>query len=205
MKTRGMTLVEVMIATAVMTVVMGAVLATAITFSDMTRLQNIEATNMDECSRALQQIVPDIRQSIRSSINWAQLPGPTLSYRVPQDLDGNGLAVDVNISLETSLPRVIGRDTNDQNQDGETLEQLVVNNGNTVTVLANNLSPDSESTGADDILDPAEDLNGNGQLDSGIWFEPWNQGLRITIQTQGRTRQGHIIRATHQEIVIPMN
>ena len=205
MNRRGMTLIEVMFAAAIFTVVMGVIIGTAIGFGDTAEIQEIQATSMDEAQRTLQAIVPDIRQAVRSSINWDDLPGEALSYSVAADLDGNGTAVDIGGRLEMSVPRVIARDLEDLNDDGFAGSQLIAMNGSGMRVLANNLSPESEQPDDQGDFGLAQDLNGNGRLDRGIWFEPWGRGLRITIQTQGETRQGHVLRATFQEVVFPRN
>lgn len=202
----GMTLIEVMFSVAIFTVVMGIIMTFALGFGDTAQLQNVRATGNDEARRALQSIVPDLRQAIGSTINWDSLPGEMLSYRVPEDVDGNGLPVDMGGQLEMGAPRVIGRDLEDINYDGLRSAQLAVTSGDTFRVLANHLSPESESPGAEGVFGPEQDANGNGQLDRGVWFEPFgNGGILITVQAQGDTRRGHTIRTTLQEIVYPRN
>ena len=205
MERNGMTLIEVMISVAIFTVVMSVMFSFAIGFGNTAEVQDIQTTGNDEGRRAMGQIIPDLRQSFRSSVNWAELPGDTISYRVPSDLDGNGTAADTNGEAEMSLPHVIGRDTEDVNGDGFAATQLVVSNGVTMQVLANALSPDSERPGEDGVFDPADDVNGNGRIDTGIWFEPFGRGVRVTVQTQGTTRKGHAISTTLQELVFPRN
>jgi prepilin-type N-terminal cleavage/methylation domain-containing protein len=205
MKRNGMTLIEVMVAMSIFTAVMGVLLSFAIAFGDTAEVQGVQATGNDEARRAMGAIIPDLRQAFRSSIDWGQLPGDTIAYRVPTDLDGNGSAVDINGELELSLPHVIGRDTEDVNGDGFTVTQLAVTNGITMRVLANELVPESEQLGEDGVFDPADDLNGNGRLDRGVWFEVFGRGVRVTVQTQGTTRKGHVINTTLQELVFPRN
>ena len=205
MSNHGMTLLEVMFAVAISTVVMGALFGLSMTISDTTQVQELKATANDEARRALQMLVPDLHQAVRMSINWATLPGETLSYRVAADVDGNGYAVDKNGKLESSTPRVISRDTNDLNGDGQTLNQLIAVSGGNVSVLANNLAPESEQADASGLFGEAQDTNGNGRQDRGVWFEPWGHGLRITIQTVGVDRRGHRLPITLQEIVQPRN
>lgn len=205
MKNPGMTLVEVMFAVSILSIVLGALFAFSLGFGDTTQVQEIQATSHDEVRRALNILMPDIRQAVRSTINWDALPGEILQYRTAADVSGNGTAVDVNGRLELGPQRVVSRDTNDANGDGFTDTQLIVIGARGVQVLANNLSPDNERPDANGVFGPAQDSNGNGQLDCGIWFEPWGQGIRITIQTQGQTRQGQILRTTLQEVVIPRN
>lgn len=205
MSNRGMTLLEVMFAVAISTVVMGALFGFALSFGDTAQLQQAKATANDEARRALQALVPDLHQAARSSVNWAELPGEVLSYRVAADIDGNGAAVDEGGELELSAPRVISRDTQDINGDGKMLDQLVVASGGNVTVLANELSPESEQPDEAGNFGEAQDTNGNGRMDRGIWFEPWGRGLRVTIQTHGADRRGHDLSVTLQEIVYLRN
>ncbi|HNR30828.1 MAG TPA: prepilin-type N-terminal cleavage/methylation domain-containing protein [Candidatus Hydrogenedentes bacterium] len=205
MRNRGMTLIEVMFATAIFTVVMGTVFGLALSFGETATVQNAKATAHDEARRALLVLIPDLHQAARLSVNWAELPGERLSYRVATDLDGNGTAVDVNGNIELTSPRVVSRDLEDLNGDGLTAGQLIVVSGGAMRVLANDVSPESEQPNAEGVFGDAEDTNGNGRMDRGIWFEPWGRGLRVTIQTQGLDRRGRPIRATLQEIVFPRN
>ncbi len=201
----GMTLIEVMFALSILSIVMAVLFTFSMSFGDTAQLQHAKALGNDETRRALQALVPDLHQGVRSSINWGQLPGEMLSYSVPEDLDGNGTPVDAGRRLETSLPRIVTRDLDDINGDGLRETQLIAVNGRSVHVLANNLSPESEQPDENGVFGPAQDTNGNGEIDRGVWFESWGRGVRITIQTQGTTRKGHVIRTTLQEVVFPRN
>lgn len=205
MRNTGMTLLEVMFATAIFTVIMGTLFTLALGFGDTSDIQNIQATSNDEARKALDTLLTDLRQASRSSINWANLPGAALQYRVATDVDGNGTAVNVNGRIELGAVRTVGRDTNDVNHDGISSKQLILNTGTSVFVLANTISPDSEQLDANGVFGAAQDTNKNGFLDRGIWFEAQGRGLRITIQTQGVNRRNQIIRSTFQETVFPRN
>lgn len=205
MGNRGMTLLEVMFSMAIFSVVMAAVYGLALSFGETYQMQAAQADANDEARRVLQRLVPDLRQAERMSINWAELPGETLRYRVALDLDGNGVAVDSSGNLETGDERVVRRDDNDSNGDTIANAQLLVERGENVTVLANTLSTDTEQPDENGVFGPDQDANGNGRLDRGIWFESWGQGLRITVQTQSQTRKGLVLRTTLQEIVYPRN
>ena len=205
MNNRGMTMLEVMFAVSIFTIVMAVIFGMGIGFGDTAEVEFLKATATDEARRAMQSLIPDLRQAVRSSINWAELPGEVLMYSVAEDLDGNGTAVDQSGRLEVSAPRLVSRDTEDANGDLLSVAQLIVTQGETVRVLANNLSPDAEAPDAEGNFGTTEDTNNNGRLDQGIWFEPWERGLRVTIQTQGTTRRGHVLRTTVQEVVFPMN
>ncbi len=83
---------------------------------------------------------------------------------------------------------------------------MAVTSGDTFRVLANYISPETEAPDAEGVFGPEQDTNGNGQLDRGVWFEPFgNGGIRITLQAQGETRRGQVVRTTLQEIVYPRN
>jgi type II secretory pathway pseudopilin PulG len=201
----GMTLLEVMFAMTLLTMVMGTLFGIALSFSDTARVQEAQLTAHDEARRALLILVPDLRQAVSTSINWSDLPGEVLTYRVAADMNGNGTAVNQDVRLEMSEPRTIRRDLDDVNGDGLTANQLIAVTANGVRVLANHLSPESEQSNAQGGFGDAEDTNGNGRMDRGIWFEPWGGGLRVTLQTQGTDRQGHIIPFVLDAIVDPRN
>lgn len=206
MNNRGMTLLEVMFTVAMLTAVMGVLFGLAISFGDTARVQDVKVTSHDEVRRAMDFIVKDLRQAASGLINWADLPGESVSYRVPMDLSGNGIPVNESGNLELSPERTIMRDLEDLTGDGLTVRQLIVTDGDTTRVLANEISPDAEQPGPDGVFGPAQDLNGNGRLDQGVWFEPWGQGgIRITLQASGQSRQGHILRTDLREVVYPRN
>lgn len=71
-------------------------------------------------------------------------------------------------------------------------------------VLANHLVP-NEDLNNNGVLDAGEDTNGNGRLDRGIWFERVGNAVRVTIQTQDVTRQGHHFVSSFSETVLPRN
>jgi hypothetical protein len=70
--------------------------------------------------------------------------------------------------------------------------------GDTTTVLANNLSPDVAPAPAVDGAEPAPNT-------AGFWVEEQAGGVLITIRTQGTSRQGHVIRQQFTELVNPRN
>jgi len=205
MNNRGMTLLEVMMALAIMTLVVGAIFGISLSLSDTAIVQNVKVSNTDEARRALQVVVPLLRQASSQSINWAELPGQSITFRGAADVSGNGTAVDLAGNLELGPERRIGRDVDDLNGDGLTVEQLVLVEGETVRVLANNLSPLSEIANAAGGVDAANDVNNNGRLDRGFWVEPAPGGLRIFIQTEGETRLGQVIATRISEFVAIRN
>ncbi len=206
MNTRGVTMLELAFAVAIFSVVMGVLFTFSIGFGDTAQVQGIKTSGNDEVRRALQAIVPDLHQAISGTINWAELPGDRLSYQVPEDLDGNGIPVNIGGRLEHGTLRTIMRDADDLNADGFGVTQLVgVSGDNPPTVLANGISEDAERPDENGEFTEAQDTNGNGRMDNGVWFEPWGRGIAITLQTQGTTRRGVALRTTYQEIVYPRN
>lgn len=95
MNTRGMTLLEMMFAVSIFTVVMAAIFGLSLSFGDTAEVQEIKAVTNDELRRAMQFMIPDLRQAVRSTINWDELPGERITYCVPEDISGNGLPVNV--------------------------------------------------------------------------------------------------------------
>ncbi len=206
MKTKGMTLLEVMFATAIMTVVMTALYGMALGLADTARVQEATTTAHDEARRGLLVISKELRQAAGFSLSG--LPEAELSYRVATDVNGNGLAVDASAKLELSAARILTRDFEDMNGDGRSEDQLILIDGEVVRVLANGLMEDEDLNGTG-WLDEGEDTNNNWRLDRGIWFEKWFGGsgnaIRINIQTAGTSRQGHILTASLSEVIIPRN
>lgn len=194
----GVTLLELMISMAILTAVTGVLFTLSLTIGDTARIQNSKINSNDEARRALLAIVPRLRQAQRVSVNTAQFPGDVLSFRMAADIDGNGSAVNVGGALELSGVITIQRDTNDLNGDGLTTTQLIMINGDAVTVLANNLSPDAGPAPVADGAPAPENT-------AGFWVESQNGGVLITIRTQGHSRRGHVIRQEFTELVNPRN
>lgn len=198
----GMTLVEIMMATFILTMVMGILFSLAIGLGDTAAMQDARITTGDEARAAMMGIARDLRQAANSSITG--IPGKSISYRVATDADGNGSAVDVGSNIELSSIRTIQRDLADANGDGVRGGQIVRIVDGTATVLANDVI-DDEDTNANGILEGGEDANGNGQLDRGLWFERDGSSIRITIDTQNVSRRGHHILTRLTETVFPRN
>lgn len=205
MNKRGFTLLELMISIAVLTLVTGALYAASMTLTRAARSQEAKTTTIDNAQNGMLLMVRNIRQADSASINWSALPGPVLAYRTPEDLDGNGTAVDIGVELELGPVRTLTRDTADLNGDGVTDSQLVLVEAGQVRVITNGLLPD-EDVNLNDVLDTGEDTNGNGVLDHGLWFEQSGSGVRITLQAQEATSpQGGLVRTSLLENVIPRN
>lgn len=206
---RGMTLMEMLFAVAIMTVVMGGLFSFALVFQDTSNLYQVQATNQDEARRALRTVMAELRGSVYASIVLPAGGADKISYTVPADLDGNGTPVDAAGRLETSTVRTITRDTNDVNGDTFTGTQLVlVSSGQTPRILANGVSELNE-TETDGVFGDANDTNKNGIQDRGIWFESTGRGIRITLEIEGKGRPvGGVARpilSRFQETVFPRN
>lgn len=206
MKSKGFTLLEIMISVSVMAVISSVLFLLATSLAQGARMQEAKITTVDEARMAMMIMVRELRQSATTSVSWATLPGPTLSYRTATDLDGNGSAIDVNGSLELGAVRTLTRDANDINGDGLTMVQLVIVEGATVRVLANNLLL-NEDVNDSGVLDPGEDNNANGVLDRGLWFERLGRGIQITIQAQRASdvEETVLLSSLLTETVVPRN
>lgn len=209
---RGMTLMEVMFATAIFTIVMASIFSFSLVFSDTSEIYRIQSENNDQIRQAMDFIVKDLHQAVKGSINWSALPGRVLTYSVPSDLDGNGVPVSNTFTVESSPLRTIQCDVSDVNGDTFTTTQLVwITPGaaQPYQVLANGLTELAESPATDGTFGPSQDTNTNGRMDNGIWFEAVSGGVRITIETEGKTRktggQAGSILTQYQETVIPRN
>lgn len=202
---RGFTLLEVMMVVGIMTMVVGTLTGLALGIGDTLGWKNIQANNADEARRLMQETSRMLRQARKASINTAALPATSISFRMPKDITGNGVAVDKGGNIELGPVLTIARDLNDLNADGRTATQVVLREGDLFRVLANNISPDAENPGADGILSAGEDTNGNGRLDSGLLFRAMGSGIEIIIQTQGMTRRGRPIAYELREVVTPRN
>lgn len=202
MNNRGMSLLEMMFALGIFTIVMGVILAFSMSVGETASVENGKTSANDQARQGLQVVVRELRGAALSTLS--SLPSGQMTYRVATDIDGNGSAVDIGGNLELSAPRTIGRDIEDVNGDGITGKQLVLINGGIVRVLATGLLPD-EDTNSNRVLDADEDINGNGRLDHGVWFEPWGNGLRVTIQTLETSQKGAPLPGEFQEVVFPRN
>jgi len=206
MKRTGFTLVELMVAVAILSIVMAILFVLATTLGEASQVQEAKITTVDDARDGMLRLVRNLRQAAVMSINWPGLPGETLTFRAATDVDGNGTAVDVGVELELTGIRTLSRDLTDLNGDGLTVTQLIMEEGGQATVITNGLLP-NEDANANDTLDAGEDLNFNGFLDRGLWFEPVGRAIRVTIQTQRASAapQGIPITTTLFETVAPRN
>lgn len=195
MGNRGMTLLEVMVAVALFAIVMGVIYTISVGFVSASEMQEIVATTNTEARRALMVLAPRLRQASRMSINWGDLPGDSITFMLADDVNGNGFATDATGQIELVGPITIQRDANDANGDGLTMSQLVLIDGNTVRVLANDLMEDI----AVNAVGPGAPAG------VGFWVEPRGPGLEVTIRARGRTVRGMQYGTTMTEFMVPRN
>jgi len=204
MKQAGFTLLEVMASVAILTIVSGMLFLLADSLGAASLVQEAKMTSQDEARMGMERVMGELRQAANSSV-IGPFPGDSITYRIADDIDGNGLAVDIGVNLELGPARTLRRDTGDLNNDGQTVTQLVCVEGANVRVITNGLIP-NEDINNNGVLDGGEDVNGNGVLDRGLWFERVGPGVRVTIQTQHRAGpRGPLIHSTLTETVVPRN
>lgn len=189
----GMTLLEIMVAVAIFTIVMGILFTLSVGMTDTARLHEEKSKTIDEARRALITLEREILQASRNSITIQDTSGasanagPTLVYRIPvSDATTNvGITTDHTINLGNN--RTIGMDTGDVNQDGLTTTQLVLT-GTDADI------PNEGRVLANDVVTP-----------NGIWFQRDGTAIRVTIQTRGMSRQGLVINSHLSETILPRN
>ena len=202
----GFTMIEMMIALSIMSLVMLMLMTLSLSMGSAARFQDAKITSQDDARTGMTSLIRDVRQASRNSINWGALPNSTISYQIATDNDANGFAVDANNDLELGPVVTIGVDAADLNGDGQTTDQLVWSDGNTVNVLANGLMTTTEDANGNNALDAGEDANLNGVLDQGLLIQPIGSGLLITIQTQRPAdAAGTNVTSVFTEFVVPRN
>ncbi len=195
MSNRGFTLLELMVAVAILTMVMGTIFAIGIGFANAAEVQEIKITTTDEARRAFLFLTPILRQASRETINWDEIPGDSITFRAATDVSGNGFAVDENGEIELGPPITIQRDIDDAYEDGITMSQLVLITSDDVRVLANDLQQGDAPNDADDEIPD----------DVGFWIARRGNGLEVTIRTERQTRRGHVFTTTITEFILPRN
>jgi len=196
--TAGMTLLETMVAVSIFTVIMGVIFTMSLGINNVSKLQESQVRTSESGRNALMRVASEIRQAQRLDVNNNNVfPSATLKYRLAQDTDGNGTAVNRNGTIELGNQRTIKADTDDLNRDGITSKQLIIADGNTVVaVLCNNLCPLTETNA---------DTNGNGRLDRGFYVFNSGGTLSISIQTQETLANGRTVDNVYFVVVRPRN
>lgn len=201
----GMTLLELVMVVTILTSVLGLLFLLGDNLQRSVAAQEAKVATQDDVRMGMQVLMRELRQSARSTIPWNTLPAGQIVYRRAEDVDGNGTAVDVGAFLELGAQKTIQRDLDDANGDGVTATQLVILGGNTVQVVANGILANEDVNG-NGVLDGSEDTNRNGVLDRGVWFEPFGNGLRVTLQAQRRPGpRNSLVTSELAEIVVPRN
>lgn len=196
MNNRGFTLLEMMMAVAIFSMVMGTLFTLSLTFANSAEIQELRITNNDEARRMFLALTPLLRQASRRSINWDELPGDRISFQIAADNDGNGFAINATGDVELTGQAAIERDRTDANDDGITMPQLVyIDDDGNVRVLANGLQDAPVPSGA------------TGGIPDGVgfWVEPQGDGVLVTVRTEGTTRRGRVFTTTVSEFILPRN
>ncbi len=202
---QGLSLLELMIAVAIMSVVMGMMFMLMMGMDKTADLEKAKLVVNDDVRLAALRLLRDVRQATADSIIITWEANDVLQYRVPVDSDGNGIPLDVQMRLETSPVRTIMRDVDDINQDGVSETQLVMVEEDRVVVFANNLVLNEDADG-NGRLDNGEDRNGNGVLDCGLRFERLPEGIHVLIQSERQASSaGGIIISSIEQTVNPRN
>ena len=196
---------EVTVSVAILMIITGGLFTFSVMMGRTARAQESKIITADDTRQAMIYSIRELRQAANASINWGSLPASSVSYRIANDINGNGVAVDANGRIELTGLRTIQRDTEDLNNDGMTNAQAVLVNNNDIIVIANNLIED-EDLNANNNLDPGEDRNANGRLDRGLRFEQAGRGIRITVQTESQSSpQDWLMMSELVEVVVPRN
>ncbi len=196
MNNRGFTLLEMMMAVAIFTMVMGTLFTLSLTFANTAEIQELRITNNDEARRLFLALTPLVRQASRSTVNWGEMPGDRITFQMATDMDGNGFAINPTGQIELTGQVAIERDRTDANGDGITMSQLVfIDEDGNVRVLANGLQEEPAPAGAGEEIPDGV----------GFWAVRQGDGILITVRTEGRTRRGRLFTTTVSEFILPRN
>ena len=148
----GFTLIEITMTLAALLVIVGALYGIAMGMVTAAKTQDSLIMLRQESRLAMQSIVQNLRMaqaaSLQTSVGGVFTPldnNPTtnLAYQRVADVDGNGSALNQDLSLGLTPALWYTLDLNDANGDGQTLTQLVQlrQDGTVARVLANHISP----------------------------------------------------------------
>lgn len=185
MRRDGFTLIEVLTACALLTAALGMIWTVWIGAGDTAEVLGRKANATDATVHAMATLTRELRAT--SLAQLSPLPADEVTYRIPVDLDGNGLPVDAKGMPEWSAPRRIGRDYSDANGDGFTDTQLVLERDDGVEVLANGLLPPGDDAGR------------------GVWFEREDGGVLATVAVSTTTRRKQPVAARAVQQITPRN
>ena len=193
MRRSGFTLLEMVISIAILTTVLGILYTLTASLGRAAAAQEAKVTIQDEARTAMLTITRELRQAANSTIDRTAMPASVVAYRVADDMDGNGTAVDVGGDLELTPVRLLTVDFTDLNNDGLTLTQLVLSDRSGVRSVTTGLAPTSITQG--DI-----------PLTEGFRVEPWGAGVRVTIRTErhGDPNDEPVVTEL-SEVILPRN
>ena len=148
----GFTLIEITMTLAALLIIVGALYGIAMGMVTAAKTQDSLIMLRQESRLAMQAIVQNIRMAQAASLQtnagggFAPLdnnPTTNLSYRRVADMDGNGNALNQDLTLGLTPALWYTLDLNDANGDGQTVTQLVQlrQDGTVARVLANHISP----------------------------------------------------------------
>ena len=148
----GFTLIEITMTLAALLVIVGALYGIAMGMVTAAKTQDSLIMLRQESRLAMQSIVQNLRMAQAASLQtnagggFAPLdnnPTTNLSYRRVADMDGNGNALNQDLTLGLTPALWYTLDLNDANGDGQTATQLVQlrQDGTVARVLANHISP----------------------------------------------------------------
>lgn len=170
---KGFTLIELMIVTALLTVIL---LITYMLFMAMirsTRMMDAKVKMRDEARTGLSHITRNLRMADTTTAgqlqytnsggtlsNWpppANTFADNITFRRPIDADGDGTPfIEDTTTVEWSDPVTLTIDTDDVNGDGDTLQLVQIdNNGNFMRLLISDISPVVNSGGSGPYDTPA--------------------------------------------------
>ena len=138
-----MPLLRLVFALALVALVLGTIFALAVGLTGVAGVHETQVSTGDGAWAAMRFMVRELRQAAKSSITLGDSTGAqsSITYRVADDLDLNGYAVNTRGNLELSAPRRIRRDPD--NPARLVLEENTgANTWQTRRVLANCLAPD---------------------------------------------------------------
>ena len=184
---KGFTLIELLTATALLTAALGMVWQVWFSAGHTAQVIEKKMATTTGASHALAIMRRELRQSSRAS--WSSLPAERLTYRIPEDRDGDGLPLDAAGAPELSEERALTRDMEDANGDGITASQLVLITSSGVVVLANNL----------DVLDA------DNPESVGLRFTEDGGGLQVVLSLHMKTRRDLELRSAITEYIFPRN
>ena len=179
----GFSLIELMITCALMSTIFVLFVSATFNLRDTTGAIEGRGAATEGARAAMYSLSRELGQASAASLT--PLPGGGIGYRIIEDLDGDGTALDASGNVELGTVRTIQLDANDANRDGIREAQLVLLSDGNVRVIANNLAG-GEDANANGNLDPGEDLDGDGQIDEGLMLQIEEGGVRIHLATKVR-------------------